>query len=71
MDEQEFSINKNFPYVKVVVDKIKNFYVFKCRNCLKKEEYHFNYFKHSFNKTVKEVGEEFLQKHKQCKEKES
>ena len=63
--DQEFTIDKKVLHVKVFVDKPKESYIFKCSNCHKTEQFHFDYFKYTGN--MKETGERFLFDHKECK----
>ena len=66
--EQQFTIDKKVQHVKAYIDAYKELYVFRCFNCKKNDEYHFNYFRIKSNKTMKEIGEAFVFQHKNCKE---
>lgn len=63
--DQEFTLDKNVPHVKVFVDKPKESYIFKCNSCCKTEQFHFDYFKYTGN--LKDTGNKFLFEHSKCK----
>ena len=63
--EQQFTIDKNFPFVKVTTDKQNELFVFKCTRCHKQLELDFKYAK---SHDMKETGQQFLFEHKNCTE---
>jgi len=65
--EQEYTIDKKFPHVKIFVDKANELYIFKCNNCNVRLELAYNFAKYN---DMKEEGEKFTFAHKNCIQKE-
>jgi hypothetical protein len=61
--EQEFTIDKNFPFIKAIVDKPNELYIFKCLKCKKTLEYGFDFTKKN---DLKQTGSNFVLTHKKC-----
>jgi len=61
--EQEFIIDKSFPFIKASVDKSNELYIFKCLECKKILEFGFEFAKRN---DMKQTGSNFVFVHRKC-----